>query len=686
MSNLTGQTIGQYQLTEKLGAGGMAEVYKAYQPRLDRYVAIKFIRPELAVDDNFRARFEQEARAIAQLSHGNIVHIYDFGEEAHRYFLVMEFVPGQTLKQFVLSRSQTGRSITPTEVINVLRQVGAALDYAHGRGIVHRDVKPDNIMLTSDGRAVLNDFGIAKLVEGNGQGGLTQTGTAVGTPAYMAPEQIQGIKEQIGPATDLYALGVILYELLTGQTPFTADTPFAVMLKHVSDPVPLPQTINPDLPLKLETVLLKALAKQPTDRYQSAVSLTTAVEEALAGYTTDLPQSPQSASLVNHATTADPASATTMVDPTPLISSPTSPSAMPSPVPPLAAPSVPTPAMLEPTIMAAVPRSRRKWVWGVGMLALISVVVIAVLALAGVFVAEPPPSGTITFTADGDVYRVAAEPNAQPENISSRLNAFAAGEDSSLNISPDGEWLVIETTRADEACAGWACLAIAPRSLSLTEATAVYLPNFDVVHTDSLPALGRDAERLVYVAEGVNTRDLFLLEWDDAGWSDPILLTALSPYAYNDLPRLHPYDDDVLFICGDEPYGGGNTAVCEVDLDNFNVDVLIQREDGPLVSADADGLYTADYLPDGSVIFTAPWRNADIWRTTSDDEQFEPLRFDPPLIGVLGCVLPNGAFTVLQWDEALGGAAVRVVSLDGSTDYTINMPVPVEYDSVGCGG
>ncbi len=673
MSDLTGQTIGQYQLTEKLGAGGMAEVYKAYQPRLDRYVALKFIRPELAVDDNFRARFEQEARAIAQLSHGNIVHIYDFGEEAHRYFLVMEFVPGQTLKQFVQAQSQAGSPASLSEVVNILRQVGAALDYAHGRGIVHRDVKPDNILLTADGRAVLSDFGIAKLIEGEGNG-LTQTGTAVGTPAYMAPEQIQGIKEQIGPTTDLYALGVILYELFTGQTPFTADTPFAVMLKHVSDPVPLPQSINPALPLALESVLLKTLAKQPDERYPSAEALLTAVEQALAegnGAHDKQATLPPVIAFASSDTTPDPSSAATVVDHAP----PTAVASTP--------PATTVTANATPTSLAG--RAGRKWVFGVvGLLVLVGLVAVAALVLSGAFASDTP--GTITFTAGGEVYRVEALPRTEPENISSRLNNFATGQDTSLNVSPDGAWLVIETTRADEACAGWACLALVPSSLTLTEATAVYLPNFDVVHTDSLPALGWNAEQLVYVAEGDNIRDLFLLERDDEGWSDPILLTALSPYAYNDLPRLHPHDDVVLFICGDEPYGGGNTAVCEVDLDNLQVDVIIRREDGPLVSADADGLYTADYLPNGSVVFTAPWRNSDIWRTSSNNEQFEPIRLDPPLSGDLGCVLPNGAFTVLQWNEALGGPTIRVVSLDGTTDYIIDLPIPVDYDSVGCGG
>jgi len=281
MADLTGQTIGSYRLVEKLGKGGMAEVYKAYQPRLDRYVAIKFIRPELVIEEGFRARFEQEAKTIARLSHANIVHVYDFGEEGNRYYLVMEFVAGGTLKDRLQSLSDAGEVMNLDQAQLLIQQVGEALDHAHQQGVIHRDVKPANIMLTPDGRAVLNDFGLAKMMEATS--GLTVTGALTGTPAYMSPEQIEGDKTRIGPASDLYSLGVVLYEMVTGRVPFTADTPMAVILKHLRDPIPLPSVLNPMLPEAVERIILKAMAKDPEDRYQRASRLGRALEQALQG-------------------------------------------------------------------------------------------------------------------------------------------------------------------------------------------------------------------------------------------------------------------------------------------------------------------------------------------------------------------------------------------------------------------
>ncbi|MCL4299437.1 MAG: protein kinase [Anaerolineae bacterium] len=294
MSDLTGQTVGPYSLVEKLGEGGMANVYKAYQPRLERYVALKFIRPELAAAEGFRPRFEQEAKLLARLNHPNIVHIYDFGEQDYQpevgdslwggqpslCYLVMEYVAGGTLKEWLRSLRRVEQALMPEQTLVILQQISAALDYAHQQGIIHRDIKPANIMLAPDGRALLSDFGIAKLISGAGD--VTQTGSPTGTPAYMSPERISGGVDKIGPTSDVYSLGMVLYEMLTGQLPFTSDTPMGMMIKQLHELPPPPRSLNPILPQAVDSVILRAIAKEPAARYQSGSELTQAFQSALA--------------------------------------------------------------------------------------------------------------------------------------------------------------------------------------------------------------------------------------------------------------------------------------------------------------------------------------------------------------------------------------------------------------------
>ena len=277
MSKLIGQTIGQYQIVEHLGKGGMAEVYKAYQPSLDRYVAIKILHPIVATDQQFLDRFQREARSVATLRHQHIVQIFDFGNQGKTYFMVMEFVDGQTLKQKLNALRGEGHVMSPEEASKILNQVAQALDYAHERGLIHRDIKPANILLTSEGDAVLSDFGIARMIESTRQ---TMTGV-VGTPEYMSPEQGQGM--ELDTRSDIYALGVVLYEMLTGGMPYQADTPLAIIFKHVRDPLPLPRQVNSDIPELVERVILKSLAKSPGDRHASAGEMATALERAVQG-------------------------------------------------------------------------------------------------------------------------------------------------------------------------------------------------------------------------------------------------------------------------------------------------------------------------------------------------------------------------------------------------------------------
>ncbi len=273
MADLIGKTLGPYRIIEQIGLGGMATVYKAYQPSMDRYVALKVLSTHLAHDTTFVKRFQQEARVIARLEHLHILPVYDHGEEDGYLYLVMRFIEAGTLKD----QLEKG-SLSLDEVRRIVTQVGSALEYAHQLGVIHRDIKPSNVLITPQGDCFLTDFGIAKMVEGTL--GLTGSGV-LGTPHYMAPEQSQSLK--VDHRADVYAMGVVVYEMVTGRVPFDAETPFAVVMKHVTEPLPLPRNLRPDLPEAVERVILRALAKDPADRYQSVRDLVTGFDQAVSG-------------------------------------------------------------------------------------------------------------------------------------------------------------------------------------------------------------------------------------------------------------------------------------------------------------------------------------------------------------------------------------------------------------------
>ena len=273
--NLTGTTLGQYRVVSHLGRGGMADVYKAYHEGLAVYRAIKVVRSELVTEGDFKARFSTEAKAVAKLRHPNIVQVQDFCAEDGRYYMVMEYVEGRNLKQCILGDGP----IRPIEhAVHMIGQLASALYYAHQQGIIHRDIKPQNIIIDPKGDPVLTDFGIAKLTESNTQ--LTQTGMSIGTPAYMAPEQAMADRD-VGPAADIYSLTVVLYEALTGKVPFEADTPLATMLKAMHDPLPLPKEVCGEISDSLQRVILKGMARKVEDRYATALEFKSALEAAV---------------------------------------------------------------------------------------------------------------------------------------------------------------------------------------------------------------------------------------------------------------------------------------------------------------------------------------------------------------------------------------------------------------------
>ncbi len=275
---------GRYQLAELLGRGGMAEVRKGVDTRLGRTVAVKRLRTDLASDATFQARFRREAQSSASLNHPAIVSVYDTGEEwvenseggVAQPYIVMEYVAGRTLRDVL----REGRKILPERALEITSGILTALDYSHRAGIIHRDIKPGNVMLTPTGDVKVMDFGIARAVS-DASSTMTQTAAVVGTAQYLSPEQARG--ETVDSRSDVYSTGCVLYELLTGRPPFVGDSPVSVAYQHVREPVVPPTEVDPELPPEVDTIVLKALAKRVDDRYQSAAAMRQDIERLLAG-------------------------------------------------------------------------------------------------------------------------------------------------------------------------------------------------------------------------------------------------------------------------------------------------------------------------------------------------------------------------------------------------------------------
>ena len=272
MEDLTGKQFGHYQIVAPLGEGGMAAVYKAFQPAMERYVAIKVLPRHMAASEEFVLRFRREAKLLAQLQHPHILPVFDYGEADGYPYIVMPFVPSGTLSELMQKRT-----LSLVEVRRIITQLGGALSYAHARGMIHRDIKPSNVLIDESNNCLLTDFGLARMVEASIK--ITTSGTVMGTPAYMSPEQ--GAGSQIDQRSDIYSLGIILYEMVTGRVPYEAETPVAVVFKHIQDPLPSARKLNPNLPEALELILLKALAKNPDDRYQTTDEFAQAIRKAL---------------------------------------------------------------------------------------------------------------------------------------------------------------------------------------------------------------------------------------------------------------------------------------------------------------------------------------------------------------------------------------------------------------------
>jgi serine/threonine-protein kinase len=279
-----GAQVGPYKILGELGQGGMATVYRAYQPALEREVALKILPDFLIEEPGFKTRFHREAVAVARLQHPNILSVFDHGEQNGVTYIVSEYVEGGTLA------ARLGAPIQLDYCVRILRPIADALDYAHSEGVVHRDVKPSNILLDRRGVPILSDFGLARMAETRESDRLTQTGAAVGTPTYMSPEQCAG--EEVGPPADIYALAVIAYEMVTGRVPFAGPTPLAVMSAHQLKPPPMPRKLNPSLPSAVEAPLLAGLAKDPDDRPATAIDFIDSLAMAISASAAPMPLTP----------------------------------------------------------------------------------------------------------------------------------------------------------------------------------------------------------------------------------------------------------------------------------------------------------------------------------------------------------------------------------------------------------
>jgi serine/threonine protein kinase len=271
MDRLEGLKLGNYHILEQIGQGGMTMVFKALDLVRNETVAVKVLSPYIAQDPKFETRFNREIDLLLELKHPNIVPVLDYGKHNGFAYIVMPFMPRGTLYNRL-----DGGPLTPQEGVQIVDDIARGLQFAHDHGIVHRDVKPSNVLMSDDGRALLSDFGFAHVIDVS----LSLTGSAlIGTPAYMSPEQCQG--DQLTPSSDQYSMGILLYQLCTGQLPFSGDTPMAVAVQHINEPLPRPRAVNPRIPRDVERVLNKALSKRPSERYDSVAELSQAFHEAV---------------------------------------------------------------------------------------------------------------------------------------------------------------------------------------------------------------------------------------------------------------------------------------------------------------------------------------------------------------------------------------------------------------------
>ncbi len=688
MTSLTGNIIGHYRIMEKLGSGGMAEVYRAHHTNLDRYVAIKFIRTELAENEDFQARFEREARTAAKLQHNHIVLIHDSGRQENLFYLVMEYIEGVTLKQLLLDRQKQGERLPANQILNLMAQVASALDYAHDQDVVHRDVKPDNILLRGDGSAVLTDFGIARMM--NDTSNLTMTGATMGTPTYMSPEQIQGIRNKIGRHSDIYSLGVILYEMLIGRVPFVADTPFAVMMKHVSEPVPFPENSNPAVSPEIQRVIYKALSKDPIDRYKSAGQMVDELSSATAGLNTETRPNRTSSQRTNRREAIDPTlvEAIRQTNPPPA----STPHADTEVIPTTGESTVirekaTVTASPPPNIVESPPqkRKRRWWSW------LIPIPVIAIIAIFVISLLQEESSGRpsqVLLTSNSQIFSVGSTEDAEVRNVSNRFTNSTgfSGTDHEFSFSPNAGWAVGITERFAECDLYSSCLAVT--SGSLDQLDLVRVQGSPVYAEEAI--ISNDGLEILYAIIEDEAFAFYLLARDSLdtnNWEVTDSYDFGDQFVWYDFVTHSAQEDKFMMVCSTTLYDIEGGALCEYDgnTEQFRV-IMTLDQHNQATGEDAVVLYDPFYDLDGIRYYTTS-ASSKTWQIEETESTDDEMSYAPELFyhDTVICILPNGRGVIPEWID--DDVFLTFVNFEEQSQHQI--PLNLDSDEAynfSCGG
>ena len=553
--DLIGRKLGNYEIVEELGRGGMAVVYRAYQPSLNRHVAIKVLAPQLSFDQQFVERFQREARAAAKLRHPNIVVIHDVARQQEIYYIVMEMLEGLTLKQLIEDKG----SLSPERATRIVEQVASALDYAHEQGFVHRDIKPANIFVGQNDHTTLTDFGIAKAASETQH--LTRTGMLIGTPDYMSPEQAEG--GTVDYRTDLYALGIVLYQMLAGRAPFQSTTPHATLHAVIYEPPPPLRQLRPDLSPAIESVVMRSISKQPAQRFRSGSEMVAALKASMAGRKVVAVQAP------------------------------------------------PQPAQTLP------PQRRSPVLWLVAALALVLVIVLAAaFLLLGGDGGRATPTTAATSIVIRDTPSATAGATATGPASTAEPTATQAGAPTDTQPPPSPTWppptdtavLPTDTPPPTEPPpappARFGRLAFSSNRdgnpeiyvVDLADASPVRLTQANA--NDWLPDWSPDGTKIVFTSFRTGSYDLWVMR-DDGSAQSSYVATG----AWDDYPRWAPDGQRISLSTTANTQGVPNS------------EIFVRRPNGSLqqiTSSTAEDQW-ADWSPDGRIVFTEGYKDSSDW-------------------------------------------------------------------------